>query len=137
MASSVISILLTSPRFAAQEHFTFTSTLWGNANAPDRGGRKMPKILILLLLLLLAVHDGFYSDAVECWIFVQRVAGSILGRVRSEDIFLRLLHHCEIYLHNYAEMKDPVVVFGNLFITTESLLRLVVFRPAFKLLLQK
>ena len=46
MASSVICTLLTSPRFAAQEHFTFTSTLWGNANAPGRGGRKMPKLLL-------------------------------------------------------------------------------------------
>ena len=35
---------------------------------------------------------GFYSDAVECWIFVRRVASSILGRVRTEDSFLRLLH---------------------------------------------
>ena len=33
-----------------------------------------------------------YSDAVEWWIFVRRVAGSILVRVRSEDIFLHLLH---------------------------------------------
>ena len=51
MASSVICTLLTSQRFAAQEHCTFTSTLWGNANAPGRGGRKMPKFLLLLLLL--------------------------------------------------------------------------------------
>ena len=29
---------------------------------------------------------------VECLNFVRRVAGSILGRLRSEDIFLRLLH---------------------------------------------
>ena len=41
-------------------------------------------------LYCLAVQAGFYSDAVECWIFVRRVAGSILGRVRTEDIFLRL-----------------------------------------------
>ena len=43
------------------------------------------------------IKAGFYSDAVECWIFVRRVAGSILGRVRSEDIFLHLSHvgrHC-------------------------------------------
>ena len=43
-------------------------------------------------LYCLAVQAGFYSDAVECWIFVRRVAGSILGRVRTEYIFLHLLH---------------------------------------------
>ena len=60
MASSAFCTLLTSPRFAAQKHFTFTSTLWGNVNAPDRGGRKMPKplLLLLLVLLLLKVTNG-------------------------------------------------------------------------------
>ena len=43
-------------------------------------------------LYCLAVQAGFYGDVVECWILVRRVAGSILGRVRSEDIFLHLLH---------------------------------------------
>ena len=43
-------------------------------------------------LYCLAVQAGFYSDVVECRIFVRRVAGSILGRVRTEDIFLHLLH---------------------------------------------
>ena len=38
-------------------------------------------------LYCLAVQAGFYSDAVECWIFVGRVAGSILSRVRSEEFF--------------------------------------------------
>ena len=27
-----------------------------------------------------AVQAGFYSDVVECWTFVRRVAGSILSR---------------------------------------------------------
>ena len=35
-------------------------------------------------LYCLAVQAGFRSDAVECWSFVWRVRGSILGRVRSE-----------------------------------------------------
>ena len=39
-------------------------------------------------LYCLAVQADF--DAVECWIFVRGVAGSILGLVRSEDIFLHL-----------------------------------------------
>ena len=43
-------------------------------------------------LYCFAVQAGFYNDAVECLTFVRRVAGSTLGRVRSEDIFLRLLH---------------------------------------------
>ena len=43
-------------------------------------------------LYCLVIQAGFYNDALECWIFVRRVAGSILGRVRTEDIFLRLLH---------------------------------------------
>ena len=38
-------------------------------------------------LYFLAVQAGFYSDTVECWIFVQRVAGLILSRVRSDDLF--------------------------------------------------
>ena len=38
-----------------------------------------------------AVQAGFYSDAVEYWIFVRRVADSILSRVRTQDIFLHLL----------------------------------------------
>ena len=56
-------------------------------------------------LYCLAVQAGFYSDAVECWIFVRRVAGSILGRVRSEDIFLRLLHTVEelIYIESQPQ----------------------------------
>ena len=39
----------------------------------------------------LVVKAGFYSDAAECWIFVRRVADSILGPGRIEDIFLHLL----------------------------------------------
>ena len=35
----------------------------------------------------LVVQAGFYSDAVECWIFVRSVTGSILGRVRSKYFF--------------------------------------------------
>ena len=31
-------------------------------------------------LYCLAVQADFYSDAVECWRFVRRVAGSILSR---------------------------------------------------------
>ena len=31
-------------------------------------------------LYCLAVQAGFYSDAVECWSFVRRVAGSILSQ---------------------------------------------------------
>ena len=31
-------------------------------------------------LYCLAVQAGFYSNAVECWTFVRRVAGSILSR---------------------------------------------------------
>ena len=40
----------------------------------------------------LVAQAGIYSDAVECWTFVRKVAGSILGRVRIKDIFLHLLH---------------------------------------------
>ena len=32
-------------------------------------------------LYCLAVRAGFYSDTVECWIFVRKVAGSLLRRV--------------------------------------------------------
>ena len=43
-------------------------------------------------LYCLVVQAGFYSDTVECWTFVRSVTGSILGRVRTEDFFLHLLH---------------------------------------------
>ena len=43
-------------------------------------------------LYCLAVQAGFYSDAVERWSFVRRVAGSIIGLARTDDSFLRLLH---------------------------------------------
>ena len=33
-------------------------TLWGNANVLDRGGRKMPKLQLLLLELLLLCCRG-------------------------------------------------------------------------------
>ena len=49
MASRPIRILLTLPRYVAQEYFTFTSSLWGNATAPDHGGRKMTELILLLL----------------------------------------------------------------------------------------
>ena len=33
-------------------------------------------------------HDKYYnSEAAECWISIRGVVGSILGRVRSEDVF--------------------------------------------------
>ena len=38
-------------------------------------------------LYCLVVQAGFYKDAIACWIFVRRVAGSILGRVRSKYFF--------------------------------------------------
>ena len=50
------------------------------------------EILIHNALSFKAVQAGFYSDAVECWILVGRVASSIFGRVRVEYIFRRLLH---------------------------------------------
>ena len=37
--------------------------------------------------ILVVVQAGFYSSGVECWICMQRVAGLILGWVRSEEIF--------------------------------------------------
>ena len=54
------------------------------------------------------IKAGFYSNAVECWIFVRRVAGSILGRVRSEDIFLHLLHEEMVIYTNHFYKHRPM-----------------------------
>ena len=43
-------------------------------------------------LYCFAVQAGFYGDVVECLFHRQRVAGSIIGRVKTDDIFLHLLH---------------------------------------------
>ena len=48
------------------------------------------RVYVYKHLYCLAVQAGFYGDVVECWIFVWMVAGSILGQVRTEDIFLPL-----------------------------------------------
>ena len=43
-------------------------------------------------LYCLAVQAGFYRDAVECWTFVRRVAGSILSRGKRWLAFVHPLH---------------------------------------------
>ena len=55
-------------------------------------GKNVTGFRYIAHLYCLAIQASFYSDGVECWIFVRRVACSILSHVRSEDIFLCLLH---------------------------------------------
>ena len=43
-------------------------------------------------LYCLMVQASFYSDAVECWEFFAAGHRFDLGQVRTEDIFLHLLH---------------------------------------------
>ena len=70
------------------------------------------RIYVYKHLYCLEVQAGFYRDAVECWMFVRRVAGSILGQVRAEeflftcyiwrptwDLGLDGKIKCQIYIH--------------------------------------
>ena len=50
MASSAICILLTLPRFVAQEHFTFTSRCGVMLTRLTVADVKLPELLLLLLL---------------------------------------------------------------------------------------
>ena len=47
---------------------------------PKDGRGICSSVRYIAQLYCLAVQAGFYSDAVECWTFVRRVAGSILSR---------------------------------------------------------
>ena len=56
---------------------------------PDPAGIESEPLGGNLTLYRVAVKAVFFSDAVECWMFVRRVTASIFSRVRTEDIFHR------------------------------------------------
>ena len=71
-------------------------------------------------LYCLVVQAGFYSDAVECWTFVWRVAGSILSRGKRWLVFFHLFHaHVSLWHHLWLQTSSDE---SQLFqVTNESL----------------
>ena len=56
-------------------------------------------------LYCLAVQAGFYSNAVQCWVFVRRVAGSILNWDKRCSAFFHLLHRYKLFLTNTVSVS--------------------------------